>query len=45
MIGAIALTLRTREGVRKQDMTAQVLRDPKEAMENIQITQSEGLKD
>lgn len=45
MIGAIALTLRTREGVRKQDMTQQVLRDPADALKNIQIKPGEGLKD
>ena len=33
MIGAIVLTHRRREGVRKQNISAQVARDPKEAVE------------
>ena len=45
MIGAIALTLRTRQGVRKQDITAQTMRDPNKALKNIHITPGEGLKD
>ena len=33
MIGAIVLTLRHRDGVRKQDVWAQMQRDPKTAVE------------
>ncbi len=33
MIGAIVLTLRTRDGVKKQDVLAQMYRDPKTAVE------------
>ncbi len=33
MVGAIVLTLRSRAGVRKQDVSAQIARDPKTVME------------
>ncbi|MEM6602533.1 MAG: NADH-quinone oxidoreductase subunit J [Pseudomonadota bacterium] len=45
MIGAIALTLRAREGVRKQDMVKQVERSPDEALKNVKITPGAALKD
>jgi len=42
MIGAIVLTLRTRPGVRKQSIRAQVRRDPAEAMQLIDVKPGQG---
>ena len=43
MIGAIILTFRTREGVRKQDPAAQVARKREEGVELIDIQSGQGL--
>lgn len=43
MIGAIILTFRTREGVRKQDPAAQVARKREEGVELIDIKSGQGL--
>ncbi len=43
MIGAIVLTLRHRPGVRRQSISAQVSRDPKEAIEVIDVKPGEGV--
>lgn len=43
MIGAIVLTHRKREGVRKQDINAQVDRDPKEAVTMVSVKSGEGV--
>jgi NADH-quinone oxidoreductase subunit J len=42
MIGAIVLTLRHREGVKKQSVIAQMYRDPKEAVDLIDIKPGQG---
>lgn len=43
MIGAIVLTLRHREGVRKQDVSKQVGRNPKKAVELKDVGSGQGL--
>lgn len=43
MIGAIVLTLRSREGVRKQNITRQVMRDPKKAIEVVKVPTGSGV--
>ena len=45
MIGAIALTLRTRKGVKKQNISQQVLRSSTDAVHNIHIASGSALKD
>src|SRR5436305_14494651 len=42
MIGAIVLTLRSRPGVRKQSIRAQVSRDPAEAMQLVDVKPGQG---
>ena len=44
MIGAIVLTLRTREGVKRQDVLAQMYRDPAKAMELKDVKPGQGLR-
>jgi NADH-quinone oxidoreductase subunit J len=43
MIGAIVLTLRHRPGVRRQSISAQVSRDPKNAIETVEVKPGEGV--
>ncbi len=43
MIGAIVLTLRQREGVKRQDVLAQMSRDPAKAMELKDVKPGQGL--
>ncbi len=43
MVGAIVLTLRTREGVKRQDIRAQVARRPEDAMEVKQVETGKGI--
>lgn len=43
MIGAIVLTLRSRPGVRRQDISAQVSRDPKDVLKIEKITTGTGV--
>lgn len=43
MIGAITLTLRHRKNVKRQDVLAQMYRDPAKAMEVIDVKPGEGL--
>ncbi len=43
MIGAIMLTLRHREGVKRQDVLAQMYRDPAKAMELRDVKPGQGL--
>lgn len=43
MIGAIVLTLRTREGVRKQSIEAQNARRPEEVVEVVKVTRGGGV--
>ncbi|MBE0452222.1 MAG: NADH-quinone oxidoreductase subunit J [Roseovarius sp.] len=43
MIGAIVLTLRQREGVKRQDVLAQMYRDPAKAMELKDVRPGQGL--
>ncbi len=43
MIGAIVLTLRHRPGVRRQSISAQVSRDPNEAIEVVDVKPGEGV--
>lgn len=43
MIGAIILTLRHKEGVRRQDISVQVARDPKAAIELKDVKPGQGL--
>ena len=45
MIGAIALTLRVKPGVRRQDISKQLLRDQKSSVEMKQIQIGEGVTD
>lgn len=45
MVGAIALTLRNRPGVRRQNIAEQVFRDPADAMKLVQIKPGAGLED
>jgi len=42
-IGAIVLTLRHRPGVRRQSISAQVSRDPKTAIETLDVKPGEGV--
>ncbi len=44
MIGAIVLTLRQREGVKRQDVLAQMYRDPAKAMELKDVKPGQGLR-
>ncbi|MEM1284197.1 MAG: NADH-quinone oxidoreductase subunit J [Pseudomonadota bacterium] len=43
MVGAIVLTLRHREGVKRQDIVAQVNRTPEAAMEVVKVKSGQGL--
>lgn len=43
MVGAIVLTLRTREGVKRQDIATQVARNPKDAIEIKQVETGKGI--
>jgi len=43
MIGAIVLTLRHKEGVKRQDVSAQVARSPETAVEVVKVETGEGL--
>jgi len=43
MIGAIVLTLRTREGVKKQNITKQVMRDRKDGVELVKVQSRKGV--
>ncbi len=43
MIGAIVLTLRQREGVRRQDVAAQVARSPKDSIEIRKVETGQGI--
>jgi NADH-quinone oxidoreductase subunit J len=43
MIGAIVLTLRTRENVKRQDVGKQVARDPEEAVHLVKIEPGQGI--
>jgi NADH-quinone oxidoreductase subunit J len=43
MIGAIVLTLRHRADVKRQDVIAQMMRDPKKAMELKDVKPGQGL--
>jgi len=43
MIGAITLTLRDRDGVRKQDISKQVARTREEGVELVDIQPGEGI--
>ena len=43
MIGAIVLTLRHRKDVKRQDVVAQMMRDPKLAMELRDVKPGQGL--
>lgn len=43
MIGAIVLTLRTREGVKKQDVTQQVARKSSDAYKTVSVVSGEGV--
>ena len=43
MIGAIALTLRHRVDIKRQDVTQQMWRDPKKAMELKDVKPGQGL--
>ena len=45
MVGAIVLTLRHREGVRKQNVLAQIYRDPEAAVALREIRPGEGMQD
>jgi NADH-quinone oxidoreductase subunit J len=44
MVGAIVLTLRHREGVKRQDVAAQVARDPRTAIEIRQVETGRGIE-
>ena len=43
MIGAIVLTLRHRTGAKRQDVVAQMMRDPAKAMELKDVKPGQGL--
>jgi NADH-quinone oxidoreductase subunit J len=43
MVGAITLTLRTREGVKKQDINAQVSRDSSSSVELVKVQSGRGV--
>jgi NADH-quinone oxidoreductase subunit J len=45
MVGAIALTLRTREGVKRQNPIEQIFRDSQAAVKNVNIKPQAVLKD
>jgi len=44
MIGAIVLTHRQRSGVRKQDISSQVARDPKDCIELVKVKSGSGIQ-
>ena len=44
MIGAIVLTFRRKESLRRQDITTQVSRERTDSVELIEVKQSEGVK-
>jgi len=44
MIGAIVLTFRRKESLRRQDITTQVSRERVDSVELIEVKQSEGVK-
>ena len=44
MIGAIVLTFRRKESLRRQDITTQVSRERADSVELIEVKQSEGVK-
>ena len=43
MIGAIVLTIRHRKDIKRQDVLAQMYRDPKKAMELVDVKPGQGL--
>ena len=43
MIGAILLTLRHRKNVKRQDILAQIYRDPNDALEDVDVKPGQGL--
>ena len=43
MIGAIVLTLRHKEGVKRQDVSAQVARSPETAVEVVKVETGKGI--
>ena len=43
MIGAIVLTIRHRQNIKRQDVLAQMYRDPKQAMELVDVKPGQGL--
>ncbi len=43
MIGAIVLTLRHKEGIRRQDISVQVARNPREAVQVVQVETGRGI--
>jgi NADH-quinone oxidoreductase subunit J len=43
MIGAIVLTLRHKEGVKRQDISAQVARTPATSIEVVQVESGKGI--
>jgi NADH-quinone oxidoreductase subunit J len=43
MIGAILLTLRHRKNVKRQDILAQIYRDPNDALEVVDVKPGQGL--
>ncbi|MYZ47816.1 NADH-quinone oxidoreductase subunit J [Propylenella binzhouense] len=43
MIGAIVLTLRHKEGVKRQDISVQVARDPRKTVEVVQVETGRGI--
>lgn len=43
MIGAIVLTLRHRQNIKRQDIAKQVARDPKTAIEVVKVKTGQGL--
>ena len=44
MIGAIVLTFRRKESLRRQDITTQISRERTDAVELIEVKRSEGVK-
>jgi NADH-quinone oxidoreductase subunit J len=44
MIGAIVLTLRTKGNMKKQKVSSQIMRDPKEAVKLVQVKSGQGIK-
>ena len=43
MIGAIVLTLRHKQGVKRQDVSVQVARNPATAMEVVKVKPGQGI--